>query len=418
MRLPRFDPALPRAALVAFVTAISACVGPGSPPVSGGPLSQSLAGANVRGHAAGLGPVLPSKFGGAIFGWDMNQNGNDGFLAEFASGPHGNFFATETFDEAAVRIVKVVRKEPSPGGNDEPFPQAIMGNDVGFIDVERVIVKGNNLHRDDRFALMNPVSGNKITGMSKPSQVYGIVPSFVTNNQSSSTQAMMAIRYGRPGAKTHANLYLYDSATNAWLPPYVFGPREIFAGYALYAAVDAPSNEVFVGYQAGEGSFNYLPPRFNVFDGSSGKLLRSFKGLGHGFLNGMAIDSTTGIMCTTTFGDMDVEFYKVSTGKGFAVTIPGQGGPLTQGAGVAVDQVNHLFLVAQLNSTFSPSGGSTVIVYDENGNLIEAINGFSFLNNSSPLVPHIAVNGATRMGYAPGSGPKGTPGTYLQSFSY
>ena len=125
----------------------------------------------------------------------------------------------------------------------------------------------------------------------------------------------------------------------------------------------------------------------------------------------MAIDSTTGIMCTSTLHDMNVEFYKVKTGKGFFVTIPGSGGALTNGADVAVDQVNHVFLVAQLNSTFSP--GSTVIVYDEKGNLIEAINGLSFLNRFSPLVVRIAANGTTRTGYAPGPNAND-----LQSFTY
>ena len=81
------------------------------------------------------------------------------------------------------------------------------------------------------------------------------------------------------------------------------------------------------------------------------------------------------------------------------------------GAAVAADQVNHLFLVAQQNSTVGV--GSTVYVYDEKGNLTEAISGFSFLNQFSPLAVHIAANGTTRTGYVPGPNSNN-----LQSFNY
>ena len=128
----------------------------------------------------------------------------------------------------------------------------------------------------------------------------------------------------------------------------------------------------------------------------------------------MAIDSTTGIMCTTD-ESMSVVFTDVSTGKGFTVQIPvlHGGGPDTNGAAVAVDPIHHLFLIAQLNSTFSPFGGSTVIVYDESGNLIEALNGFEFLNVNSPVVVHLAVNPAAREGFVPGQN-----AGQLQSFTY
>ncbi len=43
----------------------------------------------VARHGVGLGPVLPSKFGGEIFGWDLDQNGNDGLLTESVFEPNG-----------------------------------------------------------------------------------------------------------------------------------------------------------------------------------------------------------------------------------------------------------------------------------------------------------------------------------------
>jgi len=110
-----------------------------------------------------------------------------------------------------------------------------------------------------------------------------------------------------------------------------------------------------------------------------------------------------------------VEFYKLSTGKGKAVQIPVLfgGGALTNGGSVAADPINHLFLVTQRNSTFSPNGGSTVIVYDERGKLVEYINGFNFLNQFSVVVPHVAVNPSNRTGYVDGPNPN-----QLQEFTY
>ncbi len=66
-----------------------------------------------------------------------------------------------------------------------------------------------------------------------------------------------------------------------------------------------------------------------------------------------------------------------------------------------------------MNSTFSPSGGSTVIVFDESGNIVEHIDGFEFLDNFSVVVPHLAINpSATSIGYVPTYA-----GNSLQSFT-
>ena len=369
--------------------------------------------------APGLGPVVQDALGGTIFGWDINQNGSDGLLSEtvFENRPPYFLNAIETFDEPSAKIVKVVRTTRTEGNGPLPFVYAIAGNDVGIIDDQYYFVKNSQIVRDDKFLEMSPVSGNKITGSSKPPHNLGMVPSFMTNNEASSSQSLMEFGSGSQGAPI-ARMFVYDVARDVWGSPFNWPPNNVAIsglpnGYLLYAAEDTKDNVAVVSFQ----TYPYLqqdPGWFDEFDAKTGVLLRLFHGLGAGFSNGMAIDSTTGILCSTA-QDMSVGFYNVSTGKGFIVQIPVYhgGGPLTNGAAVAVDQVNHLFLVAQLNSTFDPNGGSTVIVYDEQGNLIEAINGFNFLNRFSPVVVHIAVNGTTREGFVPAPN-----GGELQSFTY
>ena len=344
-----------------------------------------------------LGPVVTSALGGEIYGWDIDQNGNDGVLTETVLGST-TINAIETFDETTGKITKVVQK--TYGLNPEPVADAIAGNDVGIVDVERQEIQHSQLERNDYFDLIDPVTGEKITRRSKPSRMVGIVPNFFTNNQASSSQVMMAGYPDKRGVD-QIGLYTYDTVRNAWGKRLDFPRAFLFQnGFPNYAAVDATTNEAVVAY-LGRPRYNpHESPTFYVMDAATGQHLRSFYGVGFGFPNGMAIDPTTDTMCTTTTGDTDVEFYKLSTGKGKAVKIPVlySKGPLTQGAAVAADPVHHLFLVAQLNSTFSPTG-STVIVYDERGKLVEYINGFNFISPFTVIVPHLAVNPSNRTGY-------------------
>jgi hypothetical protein len=241
-----------------------------------------------------------------------------------------------------------------------------------------------------------------------------IVPSFMTNNQASSKQVMTAL-FDHDGAD-QAVFFTYDTSTNKWGKRIEFPKHDLFdIGFHIYAAIDPTTNEAVTGYLKRSRYNPHESPTIDIMDASTGKHLRSFYGVGYGFLNGMAIDPTTDTMCTTTTGDMDVEFYDLSSGKGKAVQIPVLfgGGAETNGAAVAADPVHHLFLVAQLNSTFSSSGGSTVIVYDEHGKLVEFINGFNFLELDSVVIPHLAVVPSKRMGYVDGPG-----SDQLQEFTY
>jgi hypothetical protein len=98
---------------------------------------------------------------------------------------------------------------------------------------------------------------------------------------------------------------------------------------------------------------------------------------------------------------------------GFAVTLPGATSQLQSGSDVEFDPINKLFFIAQ--SVSSTGQGSSIQVYDTNGNLIESLNGFNFSNASNVIFTHIALNPSHRTGYVdgPDSGV-----TELQSFTY
>src|SRR5712671_3429856 len=108
--------------------------------------------------AAAQGPgtvIVNSKFGGQIFGFDIDQNGTEGVLTEAQTLQDGRTLAAvETFDQATGKIVKVVKKLIS---KDDFITLGVVGSSVGL--VEREHVKG--IYVDSRiYNLLNPLSAN------------------------------------------------------------------------------------------------------------------------------------------------------------------------------------------------------------------------------------------------------------------
>ena len=95
----------------------------------------------------------------------------------------------------------------------------------------------SRVEREDHFDIMSPVSGNKITGRTAAPH-FGIVPNFVTNNQASSSQIMMAFDTDKRNDE-EVGMYTYDTAKNVWGKRVAFPRRFLFQnGFPIYAAID------------------------------------------------------------------------------------------------------------------------------------------------------------------------------------
>jgi hypothetical protein len=176
-------------------------------------------------------------------------------------------------------------------------------------------------------------------------------------------------------------------------------------------AQDTSTTHIVVPMQLFSYPFDpFESPSFDLLNPKTGKFTIFSPNAGSGSVMGVAIDATTHRMCTTTSEDSDVEFYDLKAQTGFAEPFPGEGGEGLGGGAVAVDPVNHLFIVTQPSA---PSGGSIVYVYDEQGNLQETITGFNFPNTFSAVFAYVAVNPNARIGYA-----TGPTDDQLQSFTY
>lgn len=367
--------------------------------------------AHARPGKAGLRKVLSTADGGQIFGWDINQNGDDGVLTDSQDVGTKDFkVSMETFNQHTGKIVKVFKKDTGPRNTYEV--DGIFANDVAL--VTHFIIPKGTIFAKRRYEIMNPVTANRFTGSWDP-PIKDLSVLMNAENQSTTTSVVYAIELQNNDVP---DLISSNIATNTFghvihLNAAVFG---LANGPQL--AQDTATNQAVIGTSPSFGALGGGPPLMAMFDLTTGNET-SFNGLnqgffGSGFVNGIAVDSATGIAVTTTNLNAQVEFYNLASQTGFAVQLPNttNTSELNSGAAVANDPVNGLFLVAQPVSSTDP-GSSTIHVYDESGNLIESIDGFTFSNRFAVIPVRVAVNPNKRIGWVDGANVN-----QLQQFSY
>jgi len=357
----------------------------------------------------GAGQILVhSLFGGQIFGFDIDQNGTEGLLAESKQLANGNILAAvETFDQASGRILDVVQLTQPSASQDDFLTMGVVGMSVGLFEHEHV---ARGFVSTRTFGTLNPLSSNRVNGSWTPpiGLQHIIMPAGVSRSQ------------GVPNVAVFA----YDNSDN--FIPWVFSSNVVqntFGPVAMITdsnnfgsvpppiAYDSVTNQAILG--GGTGEFGRAPVIGLV--NLTQATFTEFVGIGFGFVNGIAVDSADGIFCTDTEDDASVEFYDLSTQTGFSEELPNSGGIQNfSGADVEFDPINKLFLVAQPTSSSAPSG-STIYVYDIHGNLQETINGFSFSNTFNVVPTYIALHPSLRSGYV--NGPNAGV-TELESFTY
>ena len=356
--------------------------------------------------SAGAGSIfVHSKFGGQIFGFDIDQNGTEGLLSEALDLSGGNVLAAvETFDQATGKILDVLGATRT---QDDFVTLGIVGTSVGLVEHEHEV---SFLHLQRTFHTVNPLSGNKFTGVWTPpiGSKHIIEPTGVSRSQGVTNVAVFV--YDNSG-NFIPGVFSSNVAANTFGPVVQITDSDNFGSVPPPMAYDSTTNQAILG--GGNGCFGCLPV-IGLVDLTSGTF-SEFSGVGFGFVNGIAVDSADGIFCTTTEDDASVEFYTLATQSGFSVVLPGSGEQqFFSGADVEFDPTNKVFLVAQPNSSSAPSG-STIYVYDINGNLKETINGFSFSNAFNVVPAHIAIKPGNRSGFV--DGPSAGV-TEIQSFTY
>jgi hypothetical protein len=349
----------------------------------------------------GAGTVtVHSALGGMIFGFDIDQNGTEGILTEAQTVSGGKTLnAIETFDQATGAIISIVKQTET---KDEDVTLGIVNKSVGLIEHEHVpflYVTARTYH------LITPVSGNKLDGIWSPPLDKNAIITQVSRTQGTANVGVFAFENGGTNASF---VFSADPAKNL-TGPFVTLTDSVFQnGDSPVMAYDSVTNSAVLS--ASTGAVGGPPPKVAVADLTKGTVTE-FTGVGAGFVNGIAVDSADGVACTTTELDVNVEFYNLAAKTGFVIRLPNATNQIQSGADVEFDAVHKWFFVAQPVS--STASGSSIYVFDPQGNLIETLDGFNFSNASTVIPVHIALNPGNRTGYV-----DGPDGTQLQSFTY
>jgi hypothetical protein len=302
------------------------------------------------------GPATSSstpRWAGLASGYDIDQTGNLP-VAEALTGPGGADVAVETFDIRTGQIVDtVIQKLDS---RSDFVTLGIVGSHIGLIEFEHV----THLFVDARrYFVMNPLNANRFTGRWTPP---------LTDDQ-----IIPGSRHsGRPprgtfdnGGTNRISVFSADVAAT-WSGDHADRSCSLHQPRPL-------SRSATISVLGTSNGCPNCPTKIATVDLTNGTVT-SFRGLGLGYVNGIAVDPETGIACTATEIDFSVEFYDLAAKTGIIRRLPGASSQAQSGAAVQFDPVNKLFLVQQPMSSTAPSG-SSIQVYDEQGNFVESING-------------------------------------------
>jgi hypothetical protein len=337
--------------------------------------------------------VVRPKFGGQMSGYDIDQNGTEGVLAEQLTLKNGDLLsAVETFDQATGKILAVVRKGITQ------FDDDIV---IGIVGDSTAIVLHEHAHTGGAirtYHVIRPLSANKYTGEWLPPDfdtkelVFG-----VSHDQQSDTAAFLVLHNIYPGTTNFAFTENMQTQT--------FGKE-----FALTANGFTPFSFPAFGYDvntntavlASNTGCNYCTADIGLLNLGNGKF-NKFAGLGKG-LQRLAVDSEDGIACTTSADDASVEFYNLKDKTGLIEDLPGGVGQPNSGFDVEYDPIHKLFLIFQSDG---PNEHSFIQVYDPKGNLVDSID-FGPFNRYGG---YIALHPSERSGFL-GEGP------VLRSFTY
>jgi hypothetical protein len=349
--------------------------------------------------------IVHGKLGGLIFGFEIDANGTEGLLCEAVSNPDGTVSArVETFSQVTGRIIRVLAKSES---QDDVIALCVAGS-VGLIEHEHV--RGLfNIKRT--FSTINPLAGDMINGRWTPP----IDPKQIVNQVKPALDGSSNVAVYALSVDTNVNPVVFSSnlADNTFGPLIDITDPDFTQEAPPVIAFDPIGNQAILGHD--KPSPFILPPLIGFVDLATGSFVKQ-TGLGLGVINGIAVDSEDGILCTDTSFDSAVQFYTLSDFTGISVFLPGHDPQTSTASGgdIEFDPINKLFLVAQPFSDGQLNNGSSIHVFDLAGNLVESIDGLNFQGGDNVFPVHITLNPDHRIGFV--NGPDLT--TAIQSFSY
>jgi hypothetical protein len=296
----------------------------------------------------------------------------------------------------------------STKNSDDFVTLGVAGRSIGIVEHEH---SQSLFHVVRRYRLLKPLDSNELNGRWTPGLDETHIISQIAPSQADSDEvAVMTLDTNTPPTPLVFTSHLAANTFSEFFP--ITDP--IFTAEAPpLIAYDNVRHQVILGHDF--PSDLIFPPRIGFLDLETGEF-RQIVGKGFGGMNGMAVDSADGVLCTDTHADSAVQFYDLKTRTGVGKFLPGaQPNTLTAGGGdIAFDGINKLFLIAQRFADGLLDNGSCIQVYDFRGEYVETVYGLEFQDGFNVFPTHIALNSSRRLGYINGPNLNDS----LQAFTY
>lgn len=240
----------------------------------------------------GLGKVLTTKDGGQIYGFDINQDGDDGALASAQNAGGNNYLVSvETFDQNTGKITKSFKKET--GLRDSYSVDGIFAGDVAL--VTHYVAPNNTIYAKRKYAVMNPVTAEKFTGdWTPPVKDIDVLQAGV--NQDASTSVLFAIELKK---QDNPILVISDIAANTFTNIVPLDPNLFGGGNGPKLGQYTAANKAVLALSPDGVAVGGVAPVNVIVDLGTGKT-QQFNGYNNGpyhagYVDGLAVDPNTGV---------------------------------------------------------------------------------------------------------------------------
>jgi hypothetical protein len=201
---------------------------------------------------------------------------------------------------------------------------------VGLIEREHVV---SFLHVRRTFPIIDPLDTNKFTGRWAPPINQKHIVSKVSGVLGASDSAVYVM--DNSGSFTPL-VFTSNVGANTFGPVFGITDQDFTSGGDPGFAYDSQTGQAVLGHAMLGNPF--VPGFIATVDLTTG-VFSKFRGVGLGDVNGLAVDPSTGTVCTTTEIDFSVEFYNLATKTGFAQPLPGAPESILQRRGCRVRPV-------------------------------------------------------------------------------
>jgi hypothetical protein len=337
--------------------------------------------------------------GSANNGFGVDANGSDAFLTSGQQLADGEILTSlETFDQTTNHITQNV----ATGSSSLFYTMGwgIWGNDIGLFCDENTSTFASTCN------LLNTVASGTIGNAWSPA-----LPSSLNILEGAANTANVNAAFlGSQFTNGLQYELLTSNILNNTSALYPINPTGAISPSYWGIAENTNTNTAVLPYLDFAGNI-FGPPTIVLANLSNGNLTE-FTGQGSFFPFGVAVDSVSNKAAVPTLGDNGFTIYDLGNQTGTEVILPqcprSLGDCNDPGLYPAADPLHSEFLVEQTGSPDLAANNnslSEVLVYDENGNLLKAVERFSLWGTFVPVQDNnLQLNPNTRSGYLIGPG--------------